>query len=116
MNASFKYVEKMLDASVLRHKLLANNLANATTPGYTRRDVEFRNQLSEALATKDMAKIDEVKLKVYEDTSVPSRPDGNNVTAQHELGEMTENSLLYQLLVRSISGKFAGIRKAIRGQ
>ena len=116
MNMSLEYVAKMLDATALRHRVLANNLANVNTPGFVRKDVQFRQQMAEALASGDVSRVRAVQPEVHEDTGAPARPDGNNVSTQRELGEMSENGLLYQLLTRSVSGKFAGLHKAIRGR
>ena len=116
MNESLLVVHKLLDAAVLRHGVLANNVANLHTPGYIRKDVQFRDALAKAVAGGSRSAIEAVKPAVVQDEKSPRRPDGNNVTLQRELGEMAENELLYQLLMRSASGKFAGLRKAIRGQ
>ncbi len=42
-------LEKALDASSLRHKLIANNIANVNTPGYKRTDMVFQEELRKAL-------------------------------------------------------------------
>lgn len=43
-------LERALDARLLRHNVLAGNLANANTPGFTPRDVDFAAAMRERLA------------------------------------------------------------------
>jgi flagellar basal-body rod protein FlgB len=116
MNESIQLLNKLLDATALRQRVLANNLANADTPRFKRQDVEFREMLAKAVNSsldKDMAVI---QPKIIVDTAAQTRPDGNSVSIQRELGEMTENGLLYQFATRAVSRKFDTIRKAIKGR
>ncbi len=48
-NTTNLVLEKALDASSLRHKLIANNIANVNTPGYKRTDMVFQEELRRAL-------------------------------------------------------------------
>ena len=116
MNESIQLLNKLLDASALRQRVLADNLANADTPRFKRRDVEFREMLAKAVDSADARELSVVQPKIVVDTAAPVRPDGNSVSMQRELGEMTENSLLYQFATRAVSRKFDTIRKAIRGR
>ena len=49
---AFDYInvmEKAADAAWLRNDAIANNIANATTPGYKRQDISFESELERAL-------------------------------------------------------------------
>ena len=116
MNESIQLLNKLLDVSALRQRVLADNLANADTPRFKRRDVEFREMLAKAIDSADAKKLSAVQPKVIVDTAAPVRPSGNSVSLQRELGEITENSLLYQFATRAVSRKFDTLRKAIRGR
>jgi flagellar basal-body rod protein FlgB len=48
-------LERSLDARLLRHNVLAGNLANANTPGYVPRDVDFAAAMRRSLAPADPA-------------------------------------------------------------
>ena len=72
--------------------------------------------LSKAVESGDSRQIAAVTPMLVEDKVSLSRPDGNNVSLQKELGEMTENGLLYQFATRAISKKFDDIKKAINGK
>jgi len=116
MNDSIQILSKLLDASALRHRVLANNLANVDTPRFKRQDVLFRDALAKAIDSPDGSKVTDVQPRVSMDTVTPGRPDGNNVSTQRELGEMTENALLYQFATRAINLKFSSLTKAIKGR
>ncbi|MFH0880983.1 MAG: flagellar basal body rod protein FlgB, partial [Lentisphaerota bacterium] len=49
MDETTQVLNKMLDVSALRQRVLANNLANINTPGYKRLDVKFRDELTDAI-------------------------------------------------------------------
>jgi flagellar basal-body rod protein FlgB len=115
MNESIQLLNKLLDASALRQRVLADNLANVNTPRFKRKDVEFREMLAKAVHSEDAKALSVVQPKIVVDTVSPSRSDGNNVSTQRELGEMTENSLLYQFATRAVGRKYDTIRKAIKG-
>jgi flagellar basal-body rod protein FlgB len=86
------------------------------TPGYVRQDVRFHKILSEAVESGRMERIKEARPEVYYDTATPSRPDGNNVSTQKELGEMMQNELLYQFSSKALSSVYGGLLKAIKGK
>ena len=116
MDESIQLLGKMMDVSALRHRVLANNLANADTPRFTRQDVKFKDLLANAMETGDAAKIAKVQPEVVQDTVSGYRPGGNNVSIQREMGEITENSLIYQFSGSAISRKYATLKKAISGR
>lgn len=103
-----------MDAAALRQRVLSNNLANANTPGYLRKDVEFRAALKEAMAS-GMDEVRQVTPKVVTDEEAPVNPQGNSVSLQKELGEITENGLLYDFAAEMTQHKFGLMRKAISG-
>jgi flagellar basal-body rod protein FlgB len=114
--SDIQLMEKLLDATALRQRVLANNLANINTPQFKRRDVQFRDMLAKAMESADPHKMDNMKPAIVEDMTSLSRPDGNNVSMQKELGEMTENGMLYQLASQIVKKKFDGITRAIKGR
>jgi flagellar basal-body rod protein FlgB len=111
---------KSLDASVLRGKAIAQNLANIQTPGYQRKEVNFEEQLQNALRAKLTAEntqdahmpagkgLDLAKINPYvyepEDKTLPG--EINNVDVDMEASKMAENQIYYQFLA-----KFVGFDK-----
>jgi flagellar basal-body rod protein FlgB len=90
----------MLGASA-RQAALANNVANANTPGYKRVDVDFHKVMEDALA--DGVSADDVEGGALDFTPQPdgsgaTRADGGNVDPDIEMASLAENSLEYQAL------------------
>lgn len=125
-------LERSLDASSLRHKVIANNIANVDTPGFKRSEVLFEEQLKKALegtgnqnisgyiTNRKHIPIGDIKgaqvsteVKVQDDTSL--RNDGNNVDIDAEMARLAENTLWYQALTQQINGKFSSLRTVING-
>lgn len=115
-DANLVVLGKMLDASALRHRAIAQNLANVETPGYRRRVVRFGEQLAEAIAAGrgDRLAAARPQLSTVE-TGVNPLTD-NNVEPETELAAMMENALLYRTCSRLLSARIAGYRAAITGQ
>ncbi len=121
--------EQALNIRTKRNELLASNLANADTPGYKARDIDFKAALSEAnfnqqgafmKKTHDrhmsngMPGLPGVEL-LYRQPSQPSL-DGNTVDAQVEQAEFGENALRYQASLHFLDRRFKGIISALRGE
>ena len=107
---------QMLDAAALRHRVIAQNVANVNTPGYKRREVVFETDLAKALAAPDGAATAHVEPKIVLSEDGPERVDGNNVDIDREMNEMTKNSLLYQAAAQIIASRVASMRAAIAGR
>jgi flagellar basal-body rod protein FlgB len=95
----------------MRQTTLAQNLANANTPGYQRKDVDFQSTL--AAAMQEGMSPDQVQFNVTTDGSAPMQADGNSVDADTESGKMAENGLQYQSLVAIAKGRLDIITAAI---
>lgn len=108
-------LKRIVEACALRQEVLASNLANANTPGYTRTDLRFKDALAKALATNDERALQTAGPVLYRDASGRARADGNNVSAQMELGKMAQNRLLYELAAQALSSKYARLRSVIKG-
>jgi flagellar basal-body rod protein FlgB len=93
-------LERALAGSAQRQQLLANNLANADTPGFKRSDLDFESTLQGAMASGDSAsQLESVSFTPQTDTTSSMTADGNNVDTDTEMSNLTQNSLDYQSLV-----------------
>jgi flagellar basal-body rod protein FlgB len=107
---------KTLDGVAMRHRVIANNIANVETPGFTRSDVSFEDSLRQAIdSSADMAEgeINSISPEAVPDATSPARPDGNNVTIDREMADLTKNSLSYEALTQLYNLKGSMIRQAI---
>lgn len=125
---AFDYInvlDKAADAAWLRNDAIANNIANATTPNYTRQDVAFESELKKALGrssnTSNMdqrvanIKTSQLTPKVYADMEGYSyRLDGNNVDIETENVMLAENQLKYQGLLDSITQEFQNLQSVMK--
>lgn len=112
-----------------RAEVLSNNIANADTPNYKARDLDFqevmRNAKSRARSASQITTTHEKHFKatssVLDETYfvVPDQPDtgdGNTVNVQLERNKFLENSMEYQASLRFLTGRIQGIKKALTGQ
>jgi len=113
---SFLALQKLLDAAALRQKVIANNLANANTPGYCRRVVKFDDHLAKALATGDLGQLRDWRPTVARASDPALRADGNNVSLERELADLMKNTLVYNACTRLLSARIEAYRAAITGQ
>jgi len=111
-----------------RTELLARNLANADTPNYKARDVDFRSLLESesARAPVSLARTAGGHLPAsgtvggFEDVTlkyrVPSQPslDGNTVDEQLERGEFASNSVRYMASLQFLEKKVSGLIRTLR--
>ena len=125
LSNAYNYVNvlgKAADASWRRNYILANNIANADTPGFKRKDVQFETYLKNAVAGTDslnetVANIDlnELNCTTYTDqANLSYRYDGNNVDINTENVELAKNQLKYYTLMNSMSQEFSRLKSALR--
>jgi flagellar basal-body rod protein FlgB len=108
-----------------RSEVLANNLANADTPGYLARDIDFRKALATA-GTGNVALLAPTPGQIGTSTTpagapleyqVPNQPsmDGNTVDEQVQQAEFAANSVHYQASLSFITAQIHMLRTAITG-
>ena len=110
-----------------RNQLLASNIANADTPGYKARDLDFRAMLKSAsstpsrLQTTSSQHISQPVMRpagselLYR-IPMQNSQDGNTVEADIEQAAYGENSVRYQAAVRFVDGRAKSLLSAIRGE
>ncbi len=105
-------LERALSGASLRQQALADNLANANTPGYRRRDVDFHGALQAAFAAGRDA-VEHAAMQPVVDPVAPMRLDGNSVDADVENAEQARNGLEYQALASVLKARADVVRSAI---
>jgi flagellar basal-body rod protein FlgB len=118
-----------LDLQAYRAQVLASNLANADTPNYKARDVDFRAALSSASSTQvgrlNLAATEPGHIQpdmdnggyelLYRQPYQPSL-DGNTVEGQVEMAAYSDNAMRYLTTLRILSNKLNTMRTALKGQ
>lgn len=118
IDKSATLLEKMLDVSSVKHKVIANNIANVNTPGYKKMEVSFADQLEKVLNKDSMNKFDTLQPKIViskEDSSETVRNDGNNVDMDKEVSSLVKNTLTYSIYTQLLAKKYEVIKSAIEG-
>ena len=103
---TYELIKVGLDATNLRSKTIANNIANINTAGYKRRYVEFEENLKRA----------EIKFEEKVDKKSKIRMDGNNVDIEKEKVDQAETSLQYNALITLANNKISMTKSVISGR
>jgi flagellar basal-body rod protein FlgB len=112
-----------------RANVLSSNLANADTPNYKARDIDFRAEMQARMGKADAAMVrttnarhmsisgdDQVGFtKLYRTPGQPSI-DGNTVEEHVEHAEFMKNSLEFQVAFTMLNSSIKGLTKAFRGE
>jgi flagellar basal-body rod protein FlgB len=89
-----------------RQKLVASNIANADTPGYHTKDIDFRSEFENAVAGQPASVIEPAGLSV--------KTDGNNVNLDREARLLSENAMRFAVATNFARGELATLRAAIQ--
>jgi flagellar basal-body rod protein FlgB len=106
-DASFHGVQRVLDLRMQQHSLTASNLANADTPGYRARYLDFRESLSEAMDPSGPAARPAPEAEVIEVEPPAWSASGNSVFPEQEHARLRANTMLYNGLVQGVSRRYA---------
>lgn len=87
-----------------RLNLLASNIANAATPGYKARDLDFRAALAGAPGA--------IRYRV----PLTSSLDGNTVELATEQTQFAQNAIQYRTTLAFLGGRIAGVMQALKGE
>jgi flagellar basal-body rod protein FlgB len=102
-------LEKVLDVTSQRHKLVVSNMANVDTPGYHTKDIDFRSELMRASSAGE-ADLMPVVRKV---PGLIERPDGNDVSLDREGLLLAETQMQFGLGVQLLQHEFHNLMSAI---
>ena len=119
--------EKALALRQQRMMLIAGNLANADTPGYKARDIDFAEALKSATSRNlpvhttrpgHISPAPTLSTQAALKYRIPQQAalDGNTVDMQAERARFADNAVRYQATLRFISGRFKGVIGALKGE
>ena len=127
---TFSVLERSLDLRSLNHRVLASNIANMDTPNYK----AFELVVAEEMQRKPGSGLkipvvrthadhlpgrtpssDQVRFKPAKAPDFSLRGDGNTVDIERTMGNLAENTLLYNTAIQLIAKKFSGLKNAITG-
>ena len=108
-SVSTSAIGSALDALALRQRVIANNVANISTPNFHAGKVSFEGALAAAVADGSGA----VTATVGQSLE-PTRTDGNNVNLDTETLLNVDTNLRYQLATQAADAEFSSLRVAMR--
>ncbi len=141
MTTALDFHAKALVLRAERQKVIASNIANADTPGYSGRDINFKEAMTAAVGGTSLSlhpqppsggmpsgmtdrrhiplqpsttSLDQSRL----DYTVQTQPsmDGNSVDMDRERASFADNAVRYEATLRFINGSSRTILSAIQGQ
>ncbi|MDP1997879.1 MAG: flagellar basal body rod protein FlgB [Gallionella sp.] len=130
LDDALRFQQTALSLRAGRQELLASNIANADTPNYKARDVNFASALQNALAGTaaglPTVKTSSMHLEGNSGASILGAPvmyrkpvqpsaDGNTVDMDVERAQFADNALRYEASVMFVNAKLKGILAAIQG-
>ena len=115
---SIQAVEMALDARMARQQAIASNIANVNTPGFKRVDLtdNFQDQFQNAMADIQSGK--DPKFRPIPEVGAssnhgPIKKDGNNVSMEQEIVELSKNRLEYEFAAQVMASRFSSLKRAI---
>lgn len=124
-DSQFAVHGRALSISSQRLQLLADNVANADTPHYKARDIDFKaamNTASDAPVALASTRSGHISAGTNENRAevkyrVPDQPslDGNTVDSQKESAAVAETAVRYQATLTFLNTRIRGIHLAITG-
>ena len=119
-------LQKSLDLRAQKQQVIAGNIANAETPGYSARKLDFEGSLRKAISTPEMAGrktnakhfpigssgISNVQGTITKQINQTPYGDGNTVSVDDEMFDLAENQLLFEAASQIIKKKFSMLKFA----
>ena len=123
---TFGALERSLDYSTAKNRVIGDNIANSDTPNYKAKDVVFKNVFESAMKTQQTNFRTHEKHIQFQDhpntdysivtnKNTKYNNNKNNVDIDKEMTSLAENQIYYQSLVDRLNGKFGDLQTVIRG-
>lgn len=116
---------KALQVRTQKMEVISGNLANANTPGYKARDINFQKAMKNASSNMSETKLVKThdnhmsgRSSIHQDIEfrIPDQPDtgdGNTVDVQTERNEFLNTGMRFESGLMLLNGKFKGMKKAL---
>lgn len=128
LSQSLQFHQQALSLRQQRQEVIANNIANADTPNFKARDINFSAELQRASASLQgttqptkthaghlqLGANNSVTAQLQYRTPTQSRLDGNTVDMDIERTQFLDNSLRYQADIQFLDDRISGLRKAMQ--
>jgi flagellar basal-body rod protein FlgB len=115
----------------MRQELISSNVANANTPGFKAKKMDFEEALARALDVDGQMQMNvsdgrhhnvgnggfnNLEPEIYDDPNGVVSENGNTVDVEAEMARMAENKLMYDALVQLVNKKMGMMKYAINSE
>lgn len=115
-------LEQMLKFTAARHKLIAENVVNVTTPNYRQKDLsleKFQEMLRDRVAVKNDAPpgavgFADIEAAVEEPANGILFHDGGNRSMEKLVSDQAKNAMMHNLAVELLRKQFEGLELALK--
>ena len=119
-------LDKALNYSATKQKVISQNIANVDTPNYKAKDVSFKAAFNEALGESlitnrtnvrhfEFGKTNHSSSTIITKNQVSYNESGNSVDIDQEMTDLATNQIYNNALIERISWKFSSLQNVIRG-
>ena len=123
-NSTFTGLQKSMDLALRRNEAIVSNISNAETPQYRAVDLNFAGELDKAFGannsaitktnTKHIDLTSNSQAHLTADLSGATKPDGNNVDLDIQMGQLAHNAGQYSMATSLYRKKLSMLKNAIR--
>ena len=99
-------LEQYMDLLSTRQRLVSGNIANANTPGYHTKDIDFQREYASLIQGSEP--------QVIEVDDLKGKNDGNNVSLDREARLLAENAIRFGTASNLLRSKIRQIKSAIK--
>lgn len=131
LDAALRFQQEALNLSAQRQEILAANIANADTPGFQARDMDFSSELKKVME-RGRAESSGVSLALTSSRHIPAQAmtgpstdllyripdqpslDGNTVDMDRERTQFADNSVKYQTGLTVLGGQIKSMMSVLQ--
>ncbi|PID72019.1 MAG: flagellar basal body rod protein FlgB [Desulfobulbus propionicus] len=129
LDQTARMLQKVLDLRAQNQQVIGSNLANAETPGYAAKTLEFEDELRSAMSCQPMTQatthpnhiplqpstLSQVQGTISETKDNTGIGDENSVSVDQEMVKLSENQILYETAVTMLNKKLSLLKYTISG-
>ncbi|RLA64134.1 MAG: flagellar basal body rod protein FlgB [Epsilonproteobacteria bacterium] len=127
-DSTLKALSTSLNLRQMRQEIISGNIANAETPGYKAKRIDFEEALARALDIDEMQTLqgddprhynvggggfDNLQAQVFDDPNGVISDDGNTVNRDDEMAKMAENKILFDASIQLLNKKLGLMKYAV---
>ena len=114
-------LEQTVRFAAQRHKLIAENVVNVSTPGYRQKDLsveKFQAMLADRAearrdATPGLVRFDDITAEVERPGRGILFHDGTNRSMEQLMADQSKNALMHNLAIELLRGQFKALEMAL---